>query len=202
MNRLLVWPLSLTLTAVALAGCAGTSSAPPSSAAQPSATTAARSTAGMVMPVATGSPAPGRPTATAALICGDEIKGKVQEVLKLPKPPAATSTFAANLFTCTYRLAQGPMRLSVQHSATKTAALAYLKARRATVKATESTPGLGERAYSTGTGVVLVIKDNETLEVDTTGLPAVLGDEGQKRTDLAYEIASDVLGCWTGDDDS
>ena len=43
----------------------------------------------------------------------------------------------------------------------------------------------------------MVIKDNQTLKVDTTGLPPVFGPEGQKRTDLAYEIASDVLGCWT-----
>ena len=39
-----------------------------------------------------------------------------------------------------------------------------------------------------------------TLRVDATGLPAVFGTQKQKRTDLAYEIASDVLGCWTGDE--
>jgi hypothetical protein len=29
----------------------------------------------------------------------------------------------------------------------------------------------------------------------------VFGPQRQRRTDLAFEIASDVLGCWTGDDD-
>jgi hypothetical protein len=29
----------------------------------------------------------------------------------------------------------------------------------------------------------------------------VFGVDRQKRTDLANEIASDVLGCWTGDGD-
>ena len=48
---------------------------------------------------------------------------------------------------------------------------------------------------------MVVVKDNETLTVDATGLPAVFGSQQQKRTDLAYEIASDVLGCWTGDGD-
>jgi hypothetical protein len=28
----------------------------------------------------------------------------------------------------------------------------------------------------------------------------VFGPQQQRRTDLAYEIASDVLGCWTGDE--
>ena len=50
------------------------------------------------------------------------------------------------------------------------------------------------------TGTVVVIKDSQTLTVDATGLPAVFGAEDQKRTDLAYEVASDVLGCWTGDE--
>jgi hypothetical protein len=140
------------------------------------------------------------PTASQAMVCGDEIKGKVKLVLRLPSTPKTRSTFAAGLFSCTYDLPMGPLRLSVQHSPTKPAALAYLASRRAAVSARESVAGLGEHAYATGTGVVLVIKDNETLEVDASGLPAVFGDQGQKRTDLAYELASDVLGCWTGDD--
>ena len=49
------------------------------------------------------------------------------------------------------------------------------------------------------TGIVVVIKDDMTLTVDTTGLPTVSGPDGQRRADLAFEIASDVLGCWTGD---
>jgi hypothetical protein len=28
--------------------------------------------------------------------------------------------------------------------------------------------------------------------------PAVLGAQQSKRFDFAYEIASDILGCWTG----
>ena len=39
-----------------------------------------------------------------------------------------------------------------------------------------------------------------TLTVDTTRCPPSSGASSQKRTDLAYEIASDVLGCWTGND--
>jgi len=30
-------------------------------------------------------------------------------------------------------------------------------------------------------------------------LSAVFGSQQQRRTDFAYEVASDVLGCWTGD---
>jgi hypothetical protein len=59
--------------------------------------------------------------------------------------------------------------------------------------------GLGERAFGTKNGTVLVLKDNQILDVDTTRLPQEFGANGQRRTDLAYEVASDVMGCWTGD---
>ena len=45
-----------------------------------------------------------------------------------------------------------------------------------------------------------MLKDNQIFVVDTTVLPAVFGANGQERTALAYEVASDVLDCWTGDE--
>jgi hypothetical protein len=134
------------------------------------------------------------------MVCDDDIRGKVRTVLSLDAPAPVTSTFKNGLFTCTYALPRGPLVLSVQQSATKTAARAYFEALRRRLGATENLIGLGEGAYATPTGTAVVIKDNETLRVDATGLPAVFGPQQQKRTDLANEIASDVLGCWTGDE--
>jgi len=64
----------------------------------------------------------------------------------------------------------------------------------------EPLAGLGERAWGTPAGNAEVLKDNQILVVDTTALPAVFGANGQERTALAYEVASDVLDCWTGDE--
>ena len=143
---------------------------------------------------------PAKPTDTQTLICGDEIQGTVKQVLKLSKLPAARSSYAAGLYRCTYTLPSGPLRLSVQHSATDAAARKYLATASKALGAGTPVPGLGAAAFGTGKGIVLTIKDNETLTVDTTALPAIVGPEQEKRNDLAYEIASDVLGCWTGDD--
>lgn len=133
------------------------------------------------------------------MVCGDDIKGKVGSVLKLAKPAPVKTSFKNHLFTCTYTLPMGPLVLSVKQSSTDAAAGTYFDALRKTLPPTHTLLGLGTRAYATNTGIAVVIKDNQTLRVDATGLPAVFGSEHQKRTDLAYEIASDVLGCWTGD---
>jgi hypothetical protein len=141
----------------------------------------------------------GPPSAAAQMICGDDIRSQVQQVLKLPTLPNTEHSWASQLYTCTYRLPMGPMVLSVKQSDGKVAAAGYFTSLRSTFGGTQTLQGLGERSYGTGAGVVVVIKDDLTLTVDTTGLPAVFGPEGQRRADLAYEIASDVLGCWTGD---
>ena len=131
------------------------------------------------------------------MICSADIKGKVTQVLTLPAAPATHTTFIDHRYTCAYDLPMGPLVLSVHDSPNKSAARAYFTKLRPTLGATDALIGLGEDAYGTTTGTVVVLKDSQTLTVDATGLPPVFGSQKQKRTDLAYEIASDVLGCWT-----
>jgi hypothetical protein len=138
------------------------------------------------------------PPATAEMVCGAEISGKVAQVLSLPSPAATRTSWVDNLYTCTHQLPMGPLILSVKASPSTAAAGEYFDARRLELGGTTPALGLGERAYATPAGTVVGIKDAMTLTVDATGLPEVFGDNGQKRTDLAHEVASDVLGCWTG----
>jgi hypothetical protein len=140
------------------------------------------------------------PSATARMVCGDDIKDQVRTVLKLTAAPVTHSTWQHGIYSCTYSLPMGPMVLSVKQSSNKSAAQAYFNALRPQLGIAENVIGLGEKAYTTKTGIAVVIKDNMTLRVDATGLPPVFGAQQQRRTDLAYEIASDVLGCWTGDE--
>jgi hypothetical protein len=189
------WALGVGAAALLLAGC----SAPRA--------TQAESMPGMSMApgqtmsgMPTTSPsAPAAPSAAAQMICSDDIRGKVKQVLKLSTEAPTHITFVNHLYTCTYMLPEGPLVLSVHDSASTAAAGTYYTALRPTLGPTSGLPGLGEHAYGTSRGTVVVLKDSQTLVVDATALPAVFGSDRQKRTDLAYEIASDVLGCWTGD---
>jgi hypothetical protein len=143
-------------------------------------------------------PADSQPSKAALMVCSDDIRDQVRTVLKLTAPAPVRSSWQDQLYTCTYTLPMGRMVLSVKQSASKPAARAYFLGLRPGLGSTEPLLGLGEQAYATKTGIAVVLKDDMTLRVDTTGLPAVFGSQQQRRTDLAYEIASDVLGCWTG----
>jgi hypothetical protein len=171
------WRTGLLAVPLLLAGCAGADAATQAAAAPTSSQP---------------------PSANAAMVCGADVAGDVARVLSLPAAPPTTSTWVDQLFTCDYSLPMGPLVLSVKESPDPAAAAGYFDGQRGRLGETAPAPGLGERAYATPTGTVVVIKDAMTLTVDATVLPEVFGNNGQRRNDFAYEVASVVLGCWTG----
>ena len=181
-------------SAVATRAPAGPSSSSPS----PAPSSGAMSP-GMVMPdgsVMDGGPA--GPSASARMICGTEARGDIAKILALTSLPAPAAHWADRLYTCTYRLPQGPLVISVKESADAAATRAYVSAERRRLGAAHDLAGLTAGAFGTATGTVALTKDSNTLTVDATGLPAEFGPAHQKRSDLAYEVASVILGCWTG----
>jgi hypothetical protein len=49
---------------------------------------------------------------------------------------------------------------------------------------------LGQQVYGSCCGIAVVLKDDQILTVGTTGLPARLGANDRRRSDLAHDIAS------------
>jgi len=141
----------------------------------------------------------GAPPKNAAMVCGDEIRGEIGQVLGIPSL-SATPTWADSVYTCRYDLPAGRLVLSVNVAPDKVAAGTYFDHRRQATAGATALAGLGERSFGTPGGTVAVVKDDMTLTVDATALPAVFGANQQKRADFAYEVASVVLGCWTGDE--
>jgi hypothetical protein len=188
-------PASFLALVVLLAGCGAT---PPATGSPgPS---AGRSDVGA--DAASGSnagPPTDEPPASAAMICDADIKSKVREALSLAGPPSTEWGWSNGVYTCDYQLPMGRMGLQVTVLAGASQARTTFDADQARTPGALPLAGLGERAYGTEDGTVLVLKDNQILVVDTTRLPQEFGANGQRRTDLAYEVASDVMGCWTAD---
>ena len=58
--------------------------------------------------------------------------------------------------------------------------------------------GLGQGAFVTTNGSVVVRKDYKVLLVDTSGLPDRFGPFSANRAKTAIDVGVTVLGCWTG----
>lgn len=147
-----------------------------------------------------GAATAGGPPEAAAMVCSPELGRQLVQVLHLPAVPANRASWVDHRYTCTWELPAGPLVLTVQAAGSDRRAADLFTARRTALAPTTPLAGLGREAFATATGTVVLVKDDMTLTVDASALPPVLGTNGQQRSDLAYEVASDVLGCWTGDE--
>ncbi|WP_369046304.1 hypothetical protein [Sinomonas sp. P10A9] len=159
--------------------------------------------AGATAPVtgAAGAPEEGAgPSPAAKMVCDPEIRERIAQILALPDPPQPGSTWSQGLFSCLYRLPTGTLTLSVQESASPAAArinFESVKERRGPMKDIEGLANLGFPAAQSSTGTVAFVKDSFTLTADATGLSEPVGPHGITRTALAYQVATDVLACWS-----
>jgi hypothetical protein len=142
------------------------------------------------------------PSGPAAMICSMEIAEAVQRTFALPSVPEASDEWADRTYTCTYRLPDGELRLSVKDLDEKRPGLAYFSAVERRLPGAERIRGLqnlGFPALQTGpaAGRVAFLKDDKTLVVDASGVAAGDLPPGFSRTGAAYGVAASVIACWT-----
>lgn len=144
----------------------------------------------------------GAPSASALMICTAETKDNVTKILGLGSAPHTVHQWSDRLYTCTYHLADGTLALSVKESPDVASARAYFDALQDKIGSTQPIEGLanlGLPAYESRDGAVVFVKDNMTLNVDARNLAVEVGPYAVSRTDFAYQLATAVLGCWSGD---
>lgn len=141
-----------------------------------------------------------RPTSTAAMICGDEIRTSVARTLGLAQAPEGLHSWSDRTYRCTYQFAGGDLRLSVKDLDTAPPGRAYyasLKARLPGARPIHGMQSFGFPAFETVTGDVVFLKDHKTLWVDASRLGRSDLPAGFSREDAAYAVAAAVIACWT-----
>lgn len=150
-------------------------------------------------PSPTPSPSAAEPSLTSRMVCAGDVVAAVKQLGGLSSNPVTTSTWKNSLFTCTYRLPEGDLVLSVKESADPQAARAYfdgLQAGAPSPTSLEGLRGLGLPSFETQAGTVAFVKDAMTLLVDATRMPPLVGPQGTARTSFAFAVAGNVLACW------
>ncbi|MEY9931774.1 hypothetical protein ABH926_006423 [Catenulispora sp. GP43] len=188
-------------TAAVMAGCASAKAAAPAASAPSSAAPSSAAPGSSAPSSSAPSSSAAGPSVSALMVCGTEIAGDVNTILAASPAPTKTSTWSDHLYTCTYHLASGTLVLSVKESPDAASANTYLAALQHQLGSTTAltgSQGLGFPGFQNAAGNVVILKDDKTLHVDATGLSAASGPSKLSRADVAYEIATDILGCWTG----
>ncbi len=113
-------------------------------------------------------------------------------------PDGVGPTWNGQIYSCTYTYPNGAVSLSVKELGTKSATTAYPASLAHTLGRRTNKLTLGQGAFSTANGSVVVRKDTKVLLVDISRLTGQLGQPPENAAAAAVNIAAAVLGCWTG----
>jgi hypothetical protein len=184
--RRIVATLGLGLTAVVLAACG-------SSGGSQGAATGPAPTPGAVLTVGA------QPSTSSKMVCG-EAKADIATSLGVKPTQITTPTWVDDVYSCSYVYPNGSFTLSVKEVNGIANAAAYFRHLKTTlgVEPGAKAPTLGQGAFVTKAGGLVVQKDNKVLTIDVSHLPAQFGAPPQAPTDVATSIGTVIMGCWTG----
>jgi hypothetical protein len=163
--------------AVALAGCG---SAAPSAKAQ------------------TPLPAGPVPSSIATMVCKTKAQGEINQALGVTAS-VTTRSWIEHDYSCPYVYPDGRFVLSVKELSSWPQTLGYFHSLGNQLGVTRRLPNLGQGAFQTHNGSVVVRKDWKVLLVDVAGLPPQFGQPPTGSGDVAVTVAVVILGCWAGD---
>lgn len=157
-------------------------------------------TAGSGGPTTTEAPKPaGRtPSPIAVMVCRPKAQREIADALGLTAT-VGPRTWADHLYSCPYDYPDGSFTLSIKELSSWGQTLAYFHGIGAQLGDTGALPNLGQGAFQTTGGDVVVRKDWKVLLVDVAGLPAQFGVPPTSAGDVAVTVADVILGCWDGD---
>jgi hypothetical protein len=143
-------------------------------------------------------PAGRAPSHLAVMVCLPHAQHEIEEVLGVTAT-IEHRTWQHHLYTCRYDYPDGTMVLSIKELSSWNQTEAYFHGLGAVLGDTGSLGNLGQGAFRTSNGDVVVRKDWKVLLVDTTGLPATFGKPPTSRSAVAFTVADLILECWSGD---
>ncbi len=175
----------LLAAGLAAAGCSG----------GPPATTAATTT---------GAPRPAGalPSPISVQVCSHEAQKELANALG-ETATVSVPTWTDHRYACTYSYpgatSTGSYEVSVKELSSWSETYAYYGAQVAVRGKSRDLEALGQAAFQSTDGSVVVRKDWKVLVVDDTGLPPRFGIPPTSSAAVAVTVADVILGCWAGD---
>ncbi|MGA2522037.1 MAG: hypothetical protein ABSG81_14615 [Acidimicrobiales bacterium] len=143
-------------------------------------------------------PAGRSPSKISKMVCAVDAQREIADALGL-KAVVQTPTWVQHRYSCRYTYPNGSFTLSVQELSSWSQTVGYFRSLHSSLGDTGSVANLGQGAFSTTDGSVVVRKDWKVLFVDITGLPSQFGVPPTSASDVAVTVADVILGCWDGD---
>lgn len=144
-------------------------------------------------------PAGRLPSKISKEVCARKAENEISEVLGVTPVQVRTPTWVDHLYSCRYQYSDGVMTLSVKELSSWAQTKAYFASLGSQLGDVGALQNLGQGAFTTNDGSVVVRKDYKVLLVDISGLPSQFGVPPTSSGDVADTVADVILGCWAGD---
>ncbi len=133
------------------------------------------------------------------MVCAPKAQHDLGEVLGVTTTTVSDPTWADDRYSCRYEYTDGVITLSVKELSSWAQTLAYFRGLGVELGHGATFPNLGQGAFQTTDGSVVVRKDWKVLLVDVSGLPAHFGEPPTTSGEVAVTVADAILSCWAGD---
>jgi hypothetical protein len=135
------------------------------------------------------------PSASAKMVCATEAVNEINTVLS-ENAKVSTPTWVDHIYSCDYVYPEGKMGLHVKELSSTEETDAYYNSLAQKYGKKQDLQGLGQGAFVTKNGNVVVRKDYKVLLIDVSGLPKNFA--GDTSENDAINVAATIMGCWTG----
>ena len=143
-------------------------------------------------------PAGPLPSEIAKMVCQPKTQKELADALGL-KATVGAQTWVDHRYSCPYLYPNGRFVLTVQELSSWGQTLSYFHSLGRQLGDARSLGNLGQGAFQTADGSVVVRKDWKVLLVNIAGLPDQFGVPPTNSADVAVTVADVILGCWSGD---
>jgi hypothetical protein len=137
------------------------------------------------------------PSISAKMICAAEAQKDLAKSLGITASPVTTPTWVDHVYSCRYVYPNASIGLSLKELDSAAQTTRYFDGLGLQLGRTESL-AMGQGAFLTGTGSLVVRKDWKVLHIDVSQVPATFGQNALRHRETAISIAFALLGCWTG----
>lgn len=143
-------------------------------------------------------PAGTLPSDIAKMVCQPKAQREIDAALGAVSR-VATPQWADHVYSCRYLFATGSFSMSVKELSSWSQTLSYFRGLGARQAGSHPVYDLGQGAFQTAEGAVVVRKDWKVLLVDISSLPPRFGNPSAPSDNVALTVADVILGCWHGD---
>lgn len=164
------------------------------SSSSPTAATKTNGTVGAVPP----QPAGKNPSASAKMVCAKEAQNELGSGLGVTPVQVTRPTWVDHVYACQYVYPTGTLSLSVKELDSARQTTSYYEAFAARLGRRPGRLAVGQGAYVTTDGSVVVRKDWKVLLVDVSRLSNPFGQPPQSPSDTGLTVAATILSCWSG----